>query len=98
MVKPGFGRKRPDVIIHERGVHKRNLLAVEMKRHRKDVAGEIRKIRTTWFRVPLRYRFGAVVVINDSEDPHRMRDGESRAVMKDVACADARCVWEEPQG
>ena len=27
-----------------------------------------------------------------------MRDGESRAVMKDVAYADARCVWEEPQG
>jgi hypothetical protein len=28
----------------------------------------------------------------------RMRDGESRAVMKDVAYADARCVWKEPQG
>jgi len=27
-----------------------------------------------------------------------MRDGESRAAMKDVACADARCVWKEPQG
>jgi len=26
-----------------------------------------------------------------------MRDGESRAAMKDVACADARCVWKEPQ-
>jgi hypothetical protein len=60
---------RPDVIIHKRGTHEHNLLVVEVKRRRADVKDDIAKTTTHWFSPPLRYQFGAVVVISDTEPP-----------------------------
>jgi len=65
--KPNLGRHRPDVIVHTRGTHDDNLLVVEVKRSRDDVSREIAKIRRYWFVAPLRYQFGAVVVLDESE-------------------------------
>jgi hypothetical protein len=70
IVKPTFGNTRPDIIIHRRGSHENNLLVIEIKRDRADVDGEIAKITTSWFRPPLFYQFGAVVVISGSEEPY----------------------------
>jgi hypothetical protein len=64
VIKHRMRKKRPDIIIHSRGTHARNYLVIEVKRHKKDVAAEKEKIRTTWFRAPLKYRYGAVVVLN----------------------------------
>jgi hypothetical protein len=69
VIKPGFGNMRPDVIIHERKTHKRNLLVVEVKRDKADITADLEKLRNHWFNHPLRYRFGASVVINASEPP-----------------------------
>lgn len=66
-IKPNLGKRRPDIVIHKRGTHDDNLLAIEVKRKQADVAGEINKIRRWWFGDPLRYRFGAVVVITETE-------------------------------
>jgi hypothetical protein len=70
VIKEPYGDKRPDVIIHRRGTHEHNLLVVEVKRSRADVEGEIEKIENNWFRPPLSYTFGAVVVINSGEAPY----------------------------
>jgi hypothetical protein len=59
--------KRPDIIIHSRGTHARNYLVIEIKRNKRDVPAEKDKIRTAWFRPPLRYKYGAVVVLNGDE-------------------------------
>ena len=67
--KHNLGDRRPDIVIHKRGGHEANLLVVEVKRSRSDVAGEIEKIRNWWFPPPLRYRYGAVVVINEGTQP-----------------------------
>jgi hypothetical protein len=67
--KPNLGDRRPDIVIHRRGGHEENLLVVEVKRSRGDVAGEIEKIRNWWFPPPLRYRYGAVVVVNEGAEP-----------------------------
>jgi hypothetical protein len=62
--KPDQGSRRPDIVIHERGTHEKNLLVVEVKRDLGDINGARAKIGDWWFREPLRYRFGAVVVLN----------------------------------
>ncbi len=70
VIKAGFGNMRPDVIIHRRKTHAHNLLVVEVKRRKADIKGDIKKTTRYWFSPPLLYRFGAVVVINDTEAPH----------------------------
>jgi hypothetical protein len=60
---------RPDVIIHRRKTHAHNLLVVEVTRRKADVKGDLKKTARYWFSPPLLYRFGAVVVINDTEAP-----------------------------
>ena len=69
VIKAGFGNMRPDIVIHRRNTHTDNLLVVEVKRRKADVKGDIRKTTRYWFSAPLLYRFGAVVVINDKEEP-----------------------------
>jgi hypothetical protein len=69
VIKVAFGNMRPDAIIHRRGTHRHNLLVVEVKRRRADVKGDLTKTTQYWFSPPLLYRFGAVVVINDTEAP-----------------------------
>jgi hypothetical protein len=70
VIKAGFGNMRPDVIIHRRGTHVHNLLVVEVKRRKADVKDDLAKTTRYWFRPPLLYRYGAVVVINGTEPPH----------------------------
>ncbi|NVJ98357.1 MAG: hypothetical protein HWE25_09405 [Alphaproteobacteria bacterium] len=65
VAKPDMNRMRPDIIIHERGTHDRNLLIVEIKRREADIPGELEKIQRYWFQAPLSYRYGAVIVINE---------------------------------
>jgi hypothetical protein len=67
--KPNLGARRPDIVVHRRGTHEDNLVVVEVKRRRKDIDGDIGKIRRWWFAPPLHYCFGAVVVINEHEEP-----------------------------
>lgn len=62
--KPGVKGKRPDIIFHKRSTHESNFLVIEVKRKEKDVPEEIEKIETLWFEAPLRYEYGAVVVIS----------------------------------
>ena len=67
VTKSSSDYRRPDIIIHKRGSHEDNLLVVEVKRHETSTSGErsddIRKIKEDWFRKPLCYQFGAVVVM-----------------------------------
>lgn len=70
VIKSEYGNMRPDIIVHKRGTHEFNLLVVEIKRKRVDVQDDIRKITEHWFRPPLRYLFGAVVTICDTELPY----------------------------
>ena len=62
--KPSVQNKRPDIVLHRRGTHDSNLLVIEMKRKQEDVSEEIEKIEKSWFPPPLRYQYGAVVVIS----------------------------------
>jgi hypothetical protein len=68
VIKHGFHRRRPDAIFHKRGFHCLNFLAVEVKRER-DLDGtdaDLNKIRTDWFAEPLKYRYGASVLLKES--------------------------------
>lgn len=47
-----------------------NLLVIEVKRRKADIGGDLTKTTRYWFSPPLLYRFGAVVVINNTEAPH----------------------------
>ncbi len=67
--KPNSGNKRPDIIVHKRGGHEDNFLVVEVKRNKKDIPEDVDKIHEFWFQAPLKYKFGAVVVINKDEAP-----------------------------
>jgi hypothetical protein len=67
--KPNLEHRRPDIIVHRRGTHDHNLLVIEIKRDRANVDGEIEKICTWWFAQRLHYEYGAVVVINEYEEP-----------------------------
>jgi len=65
IIKPNMGRKRPDIILHKRGNNERNFLVIEEKRDKKLVNIDLQKIQTYWFMEPLKYQFGAVVVLLD---------------------------------
>ena len=67
VIKVGYGNRRPDIVIHKHGTHEFNLLVVEIKRKKANVKGDIKKTTEYWFQAPLRYQFGAVVVICDAE-------------------------------
>jgi len=63
VVKWGYENRRPDIIFHKRGTHKTNHLVVEIKKDGspREIAADVEKIKTHWFRAPLHYEFGAVV-------------------------------------
>jgi len=69
VIKPNYESRRPDIILHRRGSQKDNFLVIEVKRVRDDVEGDLARIKQYWFRGELHYRFGAVVVINETEAP-----------------------------
>lgn len=65
VIKPGFGRKRPDIIFHlreEKGFEA-NILVVEAKLNgsTRALQNEVNKILDNWFQPPLSYQFGAVI-------------------------------------
>ena len=63
VVKRNYDNRRPDIIFHKRGTHEFNSLVVEVKRGGSsgEIAEDVGKIMTHWFRAPLSYRFGATV-------------------------------------
>ena len=63
ITKPNDANKRPDIIFHKRGRNDSNFLVIEVKRNgaKKDLENDAEKIKSFWFRRPLRYQFGAVV-------------------------------------
>ena len=65
--KPNLNNKRPDIVIHKRGTHDLNFLVIEVKRDQDGVSEDIEKIREWWFRQPLQYQYGAVVMIGGYE-------------------------------
>lgn len=68
VIKPSQERKRPDIILHKRGVNKSNFLVIEVKRDKRYVRSALAKIRDYWFVGNLRYQFGAVIVLSDKEE------------------------------
>jgi len=66
--KPNLNNKRPDIVVHRRGTHESNFLVIEVKRDRNDVPEDLQKIRDCWFHEPLRYEYGAVVMIDGYEN------------------------------
>ena len=65
VIKPDYGDQRPDIIFHRTETHRSNVLVIEMKKDgtARDVADDLEKIKTSWFKPPLRYRFGAAINI-----------------------------------
>jgi hypothetical protein len=63
VVKWNYENKRPDIIFHKRGTHEANHLVIEIKRdgNPREIDADIDKVRTYWFRPPLRYEFGAII-------------------------------------
>jgi hypothetical protein len=75
VIKPNYGDRRPDIIIHRRQHHVLNFLVVEVKRGN-DVAGandDLVKIQDHWFVGNLRYRFGASVVLGEEHGSFSVR-------------------------
>lgn len=69
VIKRPYDNKRPDIIFHKRGTHKRNFLVLEVKRDGSpaELEDDIRKIKDFWFKGPLHYQFGAVVNIKEDK-------------------------------
>lgn len=61
--KRNIKNKRPDIILHRRGTHKENRLVVEVKTDQTqgEIASDIEKVKTDWFKSKLCYQFGSVV-------------------------------------
>jgi len=74
VTKRNFKKQRPDIIIHARGRHDKNFLVIEIKRDGmvKKIDADIRKIKDDWFREPLCYEFGAMVVLYGETQPDVM--------------------------
>jgi len=66
VVKRSYG-ERPDIIFHKRGINALNFLVVELKRH-DYIQNDIKKIKKNLLEDPLKYRFGASVVIESEKD------------------------------
>jgi hypothetical protein len=67
-LKSSYDNRRPDIILHKRGIDRSNYLVIEMKHDgsARDISDDMRKIKTQWFRGHLRYSFGAVVNLRSS--------------------------------
>jgi hypothetical protein len=66
LVKPNVEFRRPDIVLHKRGTQANNFLVIEVKRHEAHMHQDLDKIREYWFAQPLRYEFGASVVLNEN--------------------------------
>ncbi len=65
LIKPDRERKRPDFVFHWRDSLRLDFLVGEVKRERdrKGVDADLQKIREDWLSEPLRYRFGASILM-----------------------------------
>jgi hypothetical protein len=63
VLKRNYDNRRPDIIFHKRRTHRFNYLVIEVKRDatQREVSEDAEKIKTYWFKAPLRYVFGATV-------------------------------------
>ncbi len=61
--------ERPDIVLHQRGVHILNFLVIEVKREksRKAVSADLKQIRERWFENYFRYSYGAEVILEDDK-------------------------------
>ncbi len=68
VIKPGFNKKRPDIIFHIPGTNANNFLVVEMKRgaSERKINQELERVRSNWVS-GLGYEFGAVVNTVDGD-------------------------------
>jgi hypothetical protein len=82
--KPDAGGRRPDIVLHQRGTHAHNFLVVEVKRNKREVQSEINKIKEYWFKEPYKYRFGAVVVIDEQDNPIEVITNTDPTVLSSV--------------
>ena len=103
--KPRYGGRRPDIVFHERGVHRSNFLVIELKRNGRPgaVSADVRKIEDYWFAPPLLYRFGAainvrtdgrndIVVLRDPNPRARRASSRRRRVTPPLSCGDRPAV------
>ncbi|MFN0279185.1 MAG: hypothetical protein ACKVRN_11360 [Pyrinomonadaceae bacterium] len=67
LVKPNLRNKRPDIVIHRRGTHHHNFLAIEVKFNGtpRGLEQDIQKIKTYWISGDLHYVFGAVIDVRN---------------------------------
>ena len=63
LIKPDYGDQRPDIVFHRPKTHRSNFLVVELKKEgpARAIESDLDKIRSSWFKPPLLYRFGAVI-------------------------------------
>jgi len=69
VLKVNLDNVRPDIIIHKRNTHRRNLLVVEVKRNPSSLDADVRKIEDNFFGRRLNYQFGAAVAIDRGMQP-----------------------------
>lgn len=69
VIKINLKNKRPDIIFHKRGTHKKNMLIVELKRDgdSRQMEMDVERIRSYWFGHPLRYKFGSAINIRSDK-------------------------------
>lgn len=69
VTKRSSGNRRPDIILHRRGINDFNFLVIEVKYDRSQAAidEDVEKINSHWFGRPLFYEFGAVIHLKRDE-------------------------------
>jgi len=74
IVKVNYEKRRPDIVFHRRGTHEANHLVIEIKRDGSaaEVADDIHKIESNWFRAPLHYEYGAMINLR-SDGKHEIQ-------------------------
>lgn len=67
VVKRNMNNHRPDIIFHKRGYNNMNFLVIEIKIGR-NLSRDIKRIKEDWMSNPLKYRFGASIKIDRSNE------------------------------
>ncbi|MHB9074590.1 MAG: hypothetical protein ACYC6G_13820 [Desulfobaccales bacterium] len=69
ITKRNRSNRRPDIIIHKRGLQDFNLLVIEVKRNgtQSEIEHDRDKIKEDWFSHRLKYRFGATINLKNDK-------------------------------
>ncbi len=64
-------RRRPDIVIHQRGHHRNNLVVFQVKKNPtlRQVEEDLFKIRDTFFREPYSYKYGIFISVGKLPEP-----------------------------